>query len=55
MTDTVRAELIELCDDELDAVAAGAYYCPSKTYYPTTKYYPTTNYYPNKSYSYSKS
>lgn len=32
MTDIVRAELIELCDDELDAVAAaGAYYYPKKT------------------------
>jgi hypothetical protein len=51
MTDTVREELIELCDDELDAVAAGtynSYYKPSYTPY-TKSYTPS---YTTKPYCY---
>jgi hypothetical protein len=52
MTDSVRAELIELCDDELDAVAAaGAYYSSSYYYKPAYTSYPTTS----KAYCYKPS
>jgi hypothetical protein len=42
MTDTVRAELIELCDDELDAVAAAGTYYSSYNKYPTYNTYQKT-------------